>query len=133
MSRFIFLKPIEPDRMALLFKEKVKQYNGILDEEIMITFLSTLFYTPSGRELRTIKARWNYDKYIGDTSNDLIMTINGKYYLVSKENERKFLYKLDIDLFTAAKKRAIARRKRGLVDQITLDLETFITNFKEVE
>ena len=131
MSRFIFLKPIEPDRMALLFKEKVKQYNGILDEEIMITFLSTLFYTPSGRELRTIKARWNYDKYLNDTSNDLIITINGKYHLVSKNNEAKHFSKLDIDLYWAAKKRSIARRKRGLIDNTTLALESFITEYEK--
>lgn len=136
MSRFIFLKPIEPDATAIRFKEKIKEYNGGLTDTVMCKFLhrdGNLFnkevnVTP--RDLRTIKARWNYDKYKNDTSNDLIITINGKYHLVDKNNERKALAKLDIDLYWAAKKRSIALRKRGLIDQTTLALESFINEYE---
>lgn len=131
MSRFIFLKPIEPDYTAVRFKDYVKEYNGVLNEKVMCQFLSTLFKDMTPRELRTIKARWNYDKYLGDNSNDLIITINGQYHLVNKDNERKALSKLDIDLYWAAKKRSIARRKRGLQDQTTLALESFIEEYEE--
>ena len=43
LTRFMFLKPIKPDRWAIHFKESVKKYNGLLNEEKMCIFLSDLF------------------------------------------------------------------------------------------
>jgi len=109
MSRLIFSKPIELDREANLFIQKIKEYNGILCDDLLSTMLSrgaTLFspeIITTERDVRKIAERINKRKYINCDNTVKYHKTKGKYFKVLKDTERanKVLNKIKFDAISA--------------------------------
>ena len=86
--RLIFSKPIELDRDAKLFMIKVNQYNGVLCDKLLASFLSTLFREVNERDIRKIAERLNKRKYLGYTDTTKYHKIKGKYHKILKDTQK---------------------------------------------
>ena len=86
--RLIFTKAIEQDREAKLFAQKIDEYNGILSEDVLCTFLATIFYKPTPRDIRKIAERFNKRKYLNHDNSVKYHKIKGHYHKVIKDSER---------------------------------------------
>ena len=91
--RLVFTKPIELDREAKLFRDKIDQYDGVLTETTLAAFLSTDEIVITKRDVRRIAERFNKRKYIGQ-SNEIkyhkykSRLSTNKYHKVIKDSER---------------------------------------------
>ena len=78
-----------------LFAQKIDEYNGVLSEDVLCTFLATIFYKPTPRDIRKIAERYNKRKYLNHDNTVKYHKIKGHYHKVLKDSERA-----DIELST---------------------------------
>ena len=88
MKRLIFTAPIELTREAILFRDKIAQYNGVLSEKTLCTFLSSLFNEITPRDIRLIAERFNKRKFINADNNVKFHKTKGKYYKVIETDKK---------------------------------------------
>ena len=103
--RLVFTQPIELDREAKLFRDKIDEYNGVLSEDVLCTFLATIFYKPTPRDIRKIAERYNKRKYLNCDNSVKYHKIKGNYHKVIKGSERASLVlnKIKFDMIATAK------------------------------